>query len=67
MMRVVKKIGLAAPDSAFVLIASSCEPTNFNVDELKIDSNLHLVPVGHRTLRDPDGGSYYSFFYTATG
>ena len=67
MMRFVKKIGLAVLVSAFVLIASSCDPTSFNVDELKIDSDLHLIPVGHRTLRDPGEGSYYLFFYTATG
>jgi hypothetical protein len=64
MMRLVKKIGLAALASAFVLIASSCEPTNFNVKEMKIDSDLHLIPIGHRILRDPDGGSYYFFFHT---
>lgn len=67
MMLLVKKIGLAALASAFVLIGSSCEPTNFNVNELRIDSDLHLIPVGHRTLRAPDGGSYYFFFHTGTG
>ena len=67
MMRVVRKIEFAALALAFLLIGCSRGPTNFNVDELKIDSDLHLIPVGYRTLRAPGEGSYFFFFYTATG
>jgi hypothetical protein len=67
MMRVVKKIGLAALASAFLSIGSSCGPRDFNVNELRIDSDLHLIPVGSQTLRVPDKGSYYSFIHTWTG
>jgi len=51
MMRVVRKIEFAALALAFLLIGCSRGPTNFNVDQMKIDSDLHLIPVGHRTLR----------------
>jgi hypothetical protein len=67
MISTLRKIGLAALVSASFLFETSCEPTNFNVKEMKIDSDLHLLPVGDRRLRDPGEGSYYSFFYTATG
>jgi hypothetical protein len=67
MMRIGKKIGLVAFASAFLLTGSSCEPRDFNVNELRIDSDLHLIPVGSRTLSVPDKGSYYSFFHTWTG
>jgi hypothetical protein len=66
-MRIVRKIGLATLASAFVLIESSCGPTNFNVDQMKIGTDLHLIPIGHRTLRDSGRGSHYFFFHTATG
>jgi hypothetical protein len=66
-MRVVRKIGLATLASAFVLIESSCGPTNFNVDQMKIGSDLHLIPIGHRTPRDLGRGSHYFFFHTGTG
>ena len=67
MMGIGKKIGLVALGSAFLLLGSSCEPRDFDVNELRIDSDLHLIPVGSRTLSVPDKGSYYSFFHTWTG
>jgi hypothetical protein len=45
MMRVVRKIEFAALAMAFLLIGCSRGPTNFNVDEMKIDSDLHLIQL----------------------
>src|SRR5271170_4667682 len=67
MISIVKKIGSATIVSISLLIGSSCGPTQFNVNEMSIDRDLHLIPVGHRTLRDPIVGSYYLFIHTATG
>jgi hypothetical protein len=58
---------LAALLSVSLLIGASCGPTSFNVKELKLDSGLHLIPIGHRTLRDPSEGTYYFIFHAARG
>ena len=55
--------------AALMVVASSCvgcSPTNYFVRGMKIDAEQHLIPVGPKSLRHPDTGSYYMFFHTGT-
>ena len=62
MLRIAQTPALYA---AFIVLAASClgcGPTNYFVRGIKIDAEQHLIPVGSKSLRHPDTGSYYMFF-----
>jgi hypothetical protein len=44
-----------------------CGPTNYFVNELRIDDRQHLLPIGPHSLSEPKTASYYWFFHTRTG
>jgi hypothetical protein len=48
------------------LVLISCQTTSLNYRNLEIGPELHLLPSG-RISAEPDGGSYYFFFYAKTG
>jgi hypothetical protein len=64
-------VGIAAVCSALLLSLIGCglfTPTSFNFTELRIDSDLHLIPIGpHLPARVATPGSFYSVFHTGTG
>jgi hypothetical protein len=51
----------------FVLLLVCCGPTNYFVNELRIDDRQHLLPIGPHSLSEPKTASYYWFFHTRTG
>jgi hypothetical protein len=66
MRRIVQTTALYA---ALIVMTGSCSggrPTNYFVREMKIDTEQHLIPVGPKSPRHPDTGSYYMFFHPAT-
>lgn len=50
-----------------LVVCTSCDPTNYFVKRIQIDSQLHIIPVGHRVVLTPDRGPFYLFFRMGTG
>jgi len=65
MMQKMKKYSLLVLALTSLFVSNSYGQTNFNFNELKIDSALHLIPIGDHTLRDPNEGPYYFIFHGA--
>jgi hypothetical protein len=45
--------------------STACGPTNYFVSAVKIDAQQHIYPVGSKSLKHPNAGSYYMFFHGA--
>jgi hypothetical protein len=72
LLSISRRTCLLMAGSALALFSSACflikgEPTNFFVREIKINNRQQLIPIGPKSPRHFDDGSYYMFFYAATG
>ena len=55
---------------AALVVLSSCNsrgPISYYVSDMRVDRDEHLLPIGPRSLFQPNSGSYYFFFHAATG
>ncbi len=50
---------------ALLMSSNSCGPMNHYFEKLEIDQNFYLLPVGSRSLAEPNSGSYFSSFIRA--
>lgn len=66
MLRLVQRVVVSSIVGVLVASIAACGPTTFYVQGIKIDTDQHVIPVGHKFLSHPNSDSYYMFSYTAT-